>query len=340
MGPAQARTDRRAARGGLPMAGLMVLLVIAALLVAGSFLARRGGVRVHDLSGRPVGLAPPPAFTRTLAAGLGGLFILVLLATTIRVVPVGHALVIFNTVTKGFRLAEQGITFVPPFVSQTAEYDLRRQEYTMSGSQGEGRKANMDDSLWSPTQEGLMVGIDLTVWHHLDPRRVVSIHQRIGADYEEKIIRPAVRSVIRLVISEYPVMDVYSSHRAQIQDEINAKIKALVEKDGFMIDEVVLRDVRFTPEFTKAIEAKQIAQQAAEQMKYTLEKEQKEAERKVIEAQGRANAIEVINKALAQNPNYIKYLYVDKLSDKVQVIVSDQNTIMDLKGILGGAGGH
>ena len=45
---------------------------------------------------------------------------------------------------------------------------------------------------------------------------------------------------------------------------------------------------------------------------------------------------EVINKALAQNPNYIKYLYVDKLSDKVSVIVSDQNTIMDLKGILEG----
>jgi prohibitin 2 len=185
-----------------------------------------------------------------------------------------------------------------------------------------------------------MVGIDLTVWHHLDPKRVVQVHQKIGQDYEEKIIRPAVRSVIRLVISEYAVMDVYSAKRALIQDEINTKVKALLEKDGFMIDELVLRDVRFTPEFSKAIESKQIAQQSAEQMKYTLEKEQKEAERKVIEATGRANAIETINKALAQNPNYIKYLYVDKLSDKIQVIVSDQNTIMDLKGILSGPGGH
>ncbi len=167
----------------------------------------------------------------------------------------------------------------------------------------------------------------------------MSIHQKIGPDYEEKIVRPSVRSVIRLVISEYPVMDVYSSRRAEIQDEINRKVKALVEKDGFIIDEVVLRDVRFTPEFAKAIEAKQIAQQSAEQMKYTLEKEQKEAERKVIEAQGRANAIEVINKALAQNPNYIKYLYVDKLSDKVAVIVADQPTIVDLKGLIGDGAG-
>ena len=129
-------------------------------------------------------------------------------------------------------------------------------------------------------------------------------------------------------------MDVYSAKRARIQEEINEKIKALVEKDGFVIDEVVLRDVRFTDDFAKAIEAKQIAQQSAEQMKYVLEKEQSEAERKVIEARGRAQAIETINEALRQNPNYIRYLYVDKLSDKISVIVSDQNTIMDLKGIL------
>lgn len=142
------------------------------------------------------------------------------------------------------------------------------------------------------------------------------------------------RSVIRLVISEYPVMDVYSAKRAQIQDEINAKVKALVETDGFVIDEVVLRDVHFTEAFAKAIEAKQIAQQGAEQMKYVLEKEQREAERKVIEAGGRVKAIETINAALQRNPNYIRYLYVDKLSDKISVIVSDQSTIMDLKGIL------
>jgi len=311
---------------------LFALLVVGVVLV-GRFYLARSRAHVHDAEGHRI--APGAGDTaRLAAAAAGGIFVLLILVTSIRVVPVGHALVIFNTVTRGFRLGRQGITFVAPFISATQDYDLRRLEYTMSGVSGEGRKQDIDDSLWSPTKEGLQVGIDLTVWHHVDPDRLVSIHQKIGPDYEEKIIRPAIRSVIRLVISEYPVMDVYSEKRAQIQDEINRKTKALIEKDGFVVDEVVLRDVRFTPEFTKAIEAKQIAQQSAEQMKYTLEKEQKEAERKVIEAQGRANAIEVINKALAQNPNYIKYLYVDKLSDKIQVIVSDQNTIMDLKGIL------
>jgi regulator of protease activity HflC (stomatin/prohibitin superfamily) len=312
---------------------ILVLLGIGVYRIGRNFIARRGA-RVHDADGHPI-FSGTPAVAGGIAIGIAGLFVIILLATSIRAVPVGHALVIFNTVTKSFRVAGQGLTFVTPLVSDTHDYDMRRLEYTMSGATGEGRKSDIDDSLWSPTQEGLQVGIDITVWHHLDPQKLITIHQKIGPDYEEKIIRPSVRSVIRLVISEYAVMDVYSSKRALIQDEINRKIKDLVEKDGFIIDEVVLRDVRFTPEFAKAIEAKQIAQQSAEQMKYTLEKEQKEAERKVIEATGRANAIEVINKALAQNPNYIKYLYVDKLSDKISVIVSDQSTIMDLKGMLG-----
>ena len=283
------------------MGGILFILFLGiAGLVVGQILYRRRGVHVHDIDGRRVLPAAGADIARVLGLIVGPLVLLLLAGTSVRVVPVGHGLVIFNTVTKGFRLAGQGIAFIPPFISQTRDYDLRRLEYTMSGVTGEGRKAQIDDSLWSPTQEGLQVGIDLTVWHHLDPRRVVSIHQQIGPDYEEKIIRPAVRSVIRLVISEYPVMDVYSAKRAKIQDEINVRTKALIEKDGFIVDEVVLRDVRFTPEFAKAIEAKQIAQQSAEQMKYTLEKEQKEAERKVIEARGRANAIEVINRALAE----------------------------------------
>ena len=313
------------------MLPFVLFLIIAIPVVVILSLQIRRALYVRDAQGGRL---------RTGLPGRVGLIVALLLVLllslvgSVRVVPVGHALVIFNTITTSFRLSQQGVTFVWPVISQTEQYDLRRLEYTMSSTQGEGRKANLDDSLWSPTQEGLQVGIDLTVWHHLDPQRLIVIHQKIGPDYEEKIIRPAVRSVIRLVISEYAVMDVYSSRRAAIQDEINIKIKALLEKDGFMVDEVVLRDVRFTDQFGKAIEAKQIAQQSAEQMKYVLEKEQREAERKVIEATGRAKAIETINEALRQNPNYIRYLYVDKLSDKISVIVSDQNTIMDLKGIM------
>jgi len=277
---------------------------------------------------------PRVSIFKAIPLALIGLFILFIIPPSIKVVPVGHCLVVFNVLTKRFSIARQGFNIILPYINNVTDYDLRRLEYTMTASKGEGRRPNVDDSLWSPTQEGLQVGIDLTCWHHLDPMKVAQIHQKIGPDYEEKIIRPTIRSVVRLVVSEFSVMEVYSAKRTLIQEEINNRIKKILEPDGFIVDEVVLRDVVFTTEFAKAIEEKQIAQQSAEKMRYILEKEQKEAERKVIEANGRAKAINIINAALRENPNYIKYLYVDKLSDKISVIVSDQPTIMDLKGLM------
>ncbi len=261
--------------------------------------------------------------------------VLLFIAVSIRTVPVGHAMVKFNILTKRFSVAGEGITLVPPIIYKTYIYDMRRLEYTMTARKGEGKKPNIDDSLWSPTKEGLQVGIDLTCWYRINPDKLVDVHRRIGPDFDEKVIRPAIRGIVRLVISEYPIMDVYSEKRKEIQSEILKRVRSLLEKDGFIIEDIVLRDVHFTPEFGKAIEEKQIAQQEAERMKYVLEKEQLEAKRKEIEAQGKARAIQIVSEQLKRNPEYIKFLYVDKLAHNVKVIVSDQATILDLRNILG-----
>ncbi len=136
-------------------------------------------------------------------------------------------------------------------------------------------------------------------------------------------------------MSGYGIMDIYSNRREEIQDQIYKKIKRQLEPDGIIIEGVAIRNVQFTGEFAKSVEEKQIAQQKAQKMEYVLEEERKEAERKEIEAQGKAKAIKIVSRELHTNPNYIKYLYVDKIADDVKVIVSDQSTIIDLKGLIG-----
>ncbi len=270
----------------------------------------------------------------TWILGFLGIIFLILLLSSIRVVPVGHALVVFWILPKRFSVYPAGVNIIPPIITHSVLYDLRRQEYTMSGAPGEGRRKGVDDALWSPTKEGLKVGLDLTCWYRLDPKRVFEIHKKIGPNYEEKVIRPAIRSIARLTVSGYGIMDIYSNRREEIQNEINKRIKEILEPDGFIVDGVVLRDVRFTEDFAKAIEEKQIAQQEAERMEYVLEKERKEAERRAIEAEGKAKAISIVSRELKKNPQYIKYLYVDKIADDIKVIISDQPTIMDLKGFM------
>jgi hypothetical protein len=142
-----------------------LLFVLFLVIVAGVVVQvlRRRGITVLDADGRRR-LPGAPALARMISGVLAALFLILLIPASVRVVPVGHGLVIFNTLTRSFRLARQGVNLIPPFITQTQDYDLRRLEYTMTGTRGEGRKSDWDDSLWSPTQEGLQVGVDLTIW--------------------------------------------------------------------------------------------------------------------------------------------------------------------------------
>lgn len=312
---------------------ITILLSILFILIVG-FLIFRFGFKSGVLpKGSEIIRLRNLSYPKTATIIIAAILFILLVPAAVKIVPVGNALVIFNVINKRYYVSREGINYIPPIINRTAMYDLRRQEYTMSAKAEERRRAD-EDALWAPTSEGLRVGLDITSWYRLDPQRVGEIHQRIGPDYEEKVIRPAIRSTVRTVVSSYPVMEVYSGKREEIQQMINQRVKEIIEQDGFILDGIFLRNVSFTDEFAKAVEQKQVVQQQAEQMKYTLEKEQLEADRKAIEARGKAKAIEIVSSQLRLNPQYIKYLYVDKLADDVKVIISDQPTLMDLKGIL------
>lgn len=258
--------------------------------------------------------------------------IVILILGSIHSVSVGRCLVVFNTINKTFWVARQGVNFVFPVINNTTTYDLRILEYTMT-AKAKGRFTE-SDVLWSPTKEGLQVGIDLTCLYRLDPEKVFEIHQKIGPNFEAKIVRPALRSIVRMVISENGIMDVYSAKRQAIQEEIFKRVSKALKPHEIIVRNILLRNITFSDDFARAVEQKQIAQQEAERMSYVIDKERKEADRKAIEAGGKARAIEIVSKELRKSPRYINYLYVDKLTDKIKVIVTDQSTIMNLQELM------
>lgn len=274
------------------------------------------------------------AKTITIVVGAVIIFMTVVVITTgIVIIQPGERGVVFNVFSGiSSNILAEGIHVVVPVINKVYIYDVRRQDYTMSGVKGEGQKLD-DDSMWSPTREGLQVGIDITCWFFAKPDKVHLLHQKIGKNYADITVRPAIRSVLRNVFSSYSIMDVYSSKREAMQIEIFDRLKKELDKDYIVVENVLLRDVRFKPEFEKSIEEKQIAQQAAERMNYVLEKEKKEAERRVIEAEGQAKSIKIINDALSGNKAYLEYLKVNKLVENVKVMVvpSGTNTLIDLK---------
>jgi regulator of protease activity HflC (stomatin/prohibitin superfamily) len=261
------------------------------------------------------------------------IFAIVILANTVLVIDAGKVAVIFNTISGNLSVRYPGTNLLIPGVQKAIPYDTRVQTYTMSATYNEG-EVKGDDAIDCLTRDGQVVRMDISVRFHVDPVKATSLHQDIGPDYVSKVVRPEVRSSVRLAVSAYAVTEVYSEKRTEIQKNVIDSLHPKLSKNFLILDEVLIRNVRFTVEFEKAIEQKQIAQQQAQQMQYVLEKEKLEKERKIIEAQGEAEAIRLKAVVLASNPALIQYEYVQKIAPGIKTIITDGKSILSLGDIV------
>ncbi len=193
-----------------------------------------------------------------------------------------------------------GLRFKNPIMS-IVRIPTRLQEYTMSGIRGEGRKANIDDAIQALTKEGMLIGLDLTVWYKINPDKAPEIYENIGMNYENKILRPVIRTSIRDKIAQYPTSAIYSGKREQIALELQKIIDTELSAKGFVCDRALFRNVILPPKITAAINEKLSAEQESQKMEFVLSKAKKEAEVKVVEAKGIAEAQKIINRTLTTN---------------------------------------
>lgn len=253
----------------------------------------------------------------------GSLILLLLLLSSIVVIRAGSRGVVFD-IFRGV-LSEplgEGLHFVFPVVQQVSRYDVRTHTYTLSQSPRSNEATRGDsESLWAPTADGLKVGLEITVRYKPEPARLSELHRNIGPDYEDKIIRPAIRNVSRMVVSEYNILDVYSKRRATIQQQIFDRLKSMFARDGLVCEEVLLRDVLFSKEFEAALESKMMAAQKVQQLEYEVQQAAKRAEARVKEAQGESQAFDVINASIEKNPHLLEYMWIHRLAKDVKLLV-------------------
>jgi regulator of protease activity HflC (stomatin/prohibitin superfamily) len=261
------------------------------------------------------------------------ILVIILLSATVLTVGAGKIAVVFNQITGTITSRDQGTHLLIPGLQKATIYDARVQTYTMSATYGEG-EVKGDDALEALTNDGQVIKLDITVRFHLNKLDITKLHQTLGEDYTEKVVRPEVRTVVRLAVSAYPVTEVYTEKRIQLQKDCFDVLKPKLAQNFIILDEILIRKVSFSPEFQKAIELKQIAQQEAQRMQYVLQKETQEKQRKIIEAEGEAESIRLKGIALSNNPALIQYEYVQKITPGIQTIITDGKSILSLGDIL------
>ncbi|MBM3501118.1 MAG: prohibitin family protein [Armatimonadetes bacterium] len=215
-----------------------------------------------------------------------------------------------------------------PWVWEAEKYDVRRQTWTVSiGEQmPQVGPAPPDTQLVALTKDGQQVVLDVSVVYHPDPDYVWRLHQRVGPYYLNKVLRPQTRCICRMVVSQYPVTDVYSGRREEIQNRIARELGESLKAWDIVLDQLLLRNVQFGEQFQQAIEAKQVAIQEYERMQYVLLTARKTADQKVIEAEGEAESLRLQGKALRRNPLALNYEYAQKVGPAVRAVVTNRAT--------------
>lgn len=149
-----------------------------------------------------------------------------------------------------------------------------------------------------PTKEGLSVNAEISLLYHIRPEEAANVYQKFGTNYQEVMVLSNFRATAREISARYYAKELYAIARQDVEKVILNELKNHIEKHGFVIDAVLLKDVVLPSQIMQSIESKVQAEQDALKMDFIIEKQKKEAERMRIEAEGIKAAQDILSKSL------------------------------------------
>ncbi len=232
------------------------------------------------------------------------------------------------------KVLTEGLNVVNPIMS-VIKFDVKTQNYTMSAVHDEGDQAG-DDAIRVLSADGLEVVIDLTVLYRVTSDKAPTILRTIGEDYTQIVVRPIVRTKIRDLAANYDAVALYSSKREEFQQRLFTAVDKEFSKRGFSLEQVLIRNLNLPQSVKAAIESKINAEQESQKMRFVLDKERQEADRKRVEAQGISDYQRILTSTLTD-----KLLQYEKIkaqkelagSPNAKIIIMDgKNTPMIMTG--------
>jgi len=214
-----------------------------------------------------------------------------------------------------------GLHFINPLMEVT-KMDTKTQNYTMSAVRDEGAREG-DDAIRVLTSDGLEVVIDLTVLYRVLPTDAPRIVRETGLDYTDKIVRPLASTRIRDNAVYYDAVSLYSIKRDEFQRRIYESIAGEFQKRGLVLEQLLIRNITLPQAVKTSIEQKMSAEQDAQKMQYVLQKEQQEAQRKRVEAQGIADYQHIISESLTD-----KQLQYESIKAQLEIAKSANTKVI------------
>ena len=260
-----------------------------------------------------------------VAIGIVALIVVgVLASAAIQIVDAGHrgVLLHWNAVDVTSPPLDEGLHFVVPFQDTVVNMEVRTLLFVKGTS--------------SASKDLQTVTTEVTVNYHPDPESINILYKQVGLNYQNRIIAPAVEEVVKQVTANYNAEELITK-RPLVKSDIEQEITKRLNVYNLITEVISITDFQFSSLFSSAIESKVEAEQKAQQAENDLKRIEVEARQRaaqaeglaaanIAEASGEAEAIRIINQALAQNPAYLEWLKTQAWDGKLPLVVGGGGT--------------
>jgi regulator of protease activity HflC (stomatin/prohibitin superfamily) len=275
-----------------------------------------------------------PPSPRKVGTIVGLIVILIIIWGTFVIVPAGHRGVALWWGSVEKRILGEGLNFMVPIAERVIKVDVRVQPHPFREIDASSKEY----------QNVKMTGM---MNFHIDPAYVNDLYQKVGLDFADKVIDPAFNDFVKEVVPTYPIGEILPK-REEIRQRAMKKLGDNLERYHIIVDDIYFANIRFSPEYEGAIEAKQVAQQQVETQRQVLAQREIEAQQKVATAKGEAESILVVangqakaNDALSKSitPILVQYKGIEKWNGILPQVSGGAVPFVDLSKMGGLSGG-
>mmetsp|Transcript_24202 Transcript_24202/g.53315 ORF Transcript_24202/g.53315 Transcript_24202/m.53315 type:complete len:316 (-) Transcript_24202:1451-2398(-) len=258
--------------------------------------------------GRAAAAAAQSVTALAVAGGLGyGTY------NSMYTVPGGHRAVVFNRVV-GMKdsIYGEGLNFNIPWFERPVIYDIRTRPVNLQTLTG--------------SKDLQMVTIAVRVLHKPNPSKLVWIYRMLGTNYDERILPSIMNESAKAIVARYNANELLTK-RDQVSREVSIDLQRRAARFNVVLDDVAITHLSFSPEYARAVEAKQVAQQDAEKAKYVVLGAQQEKKTIITRARGEAESAELIGLAVKKNPGFMKLRRIDAARDIADIVAKSGNKV-------------
>ena len=218
--------------------------------------------------------------------GISIIFILIFLNSTFVILQPTQRGIVFKKYTTGLdvdHVLHEGLNIVAPW-NDVIKFEIAEQQ--------------IEETMDVMSQDGLGITIDVSLRFKPDAAKIGYLYQSFRTEYINNFVRPELRSAVRRTIGQFTPEELYASKRQEIEIILMENTRKILADNNVELKALLFRSIKLPASIQKSIEEKLSADQEAQKYNYLIEREKKEAERRRIDAEGKAAANRILSASL------------------------------------------